>query len=277
MSLSLQATKRRIEFVNATQKITRAMKLVATAKLKVWKTKLENSSYYADNMKKLLTNVFKSIENEEELINDPSLPTLYLVITSSLGLCGGYNYNLFKRLLPEIQKNDLLLVIGSRGVSFFTNRGYQIDRTFEDAFVAFDYTVARRIGNFILSEYRLKKFSKVKIAYTKYKNSITFVSEVEEVLPLKVQKENGTSEMIFEPNPKKILDEILPLYLKSVVYGRMIESVVCEQASRRNAMDSATDNAQEIVDKLHLEYNKARQSAITQEITEVVSGANALK
>lgn len=278
MSLGLQATKRRIESVNSTKKITNAMKLVATAKLKTWKNKLESSSRYADSMKLLLNNIFSVLNEEDFEKNDESLPILYIVVTSSLGLCGGYNYNLFKKLTPMIEKDDYLLIIGSRGVNYFGIRNYNINRDFEEALTAFDYQSAQEIGNFILSEYRLKKYSKVRIAYTHYHNSITFISKVEDLLPLTPPKDkNINSEMLFEPSPKTILDQVMPLYLKSVIYGHMIESLVSEQASRRNAMESASDNAEEIVDKLHLEYNKARQSAITQEITEVVSGANALK
>lgn len=287
MSLGLQSTKRRIASVSSTKKITAAMSVVATAKLKTWKDKLQSSLLYAEEMNYLVKRLFLAL-NEEDIesffssYKSDSDSTIYVLITSSLGLCGGYNYNLYKEFMKSVKENDHVIVIGSKGEAFLKRNKISYEDTFVNAFSGFDYSVVRKLSNYLMSKYNNGECCNIKIAYTHYKNSITFEPIIKQIFPIVVddiKNDVDTKElnMIIEPDPTTILKEIVPLYLKSTIFSCLIESMVSEQSSRRNAMDSATDNAEELVKNLMLEYNKARQAAITQEITEVVGGANASK
>ena len=151
--------------------------------------------------------------------------------------------------------------------------------SFVNALQDYDYNVIRQMNKCIMSMLHLNEIGKIKIAYTAFKNSITFTPKIEEIYPISEIKNQEISrkelEMLIEPSPIIVLENLVPLYIESLINSRMIESSVSEQASRSNAMESATDNAEEIINKLQIQYNKARQQAITQEITEIVGGANA--
>ena len=181
MALSLQATKRRIASVNSTKKITKAMQLVATAKLKSMKKNLESTSLYAEEVRTMISLLFNRIPSDEfssifDLGNEYREGKIYLIISSTLGLCGGYNYNLFKEILPEIDKEkDLLVVIGSKGVSYFKSRGYNVDSTFINATSDFSYDIIDKIIKHVLSIYKTKNYELIRIGYTHFKNQITFI------------------------------------------------------------------------------------------------------
>lgn len=283
MASGLQATKRRINSVNSTKKITNAMKLVATAKLKTWKNKLLGNNEYASSLHSIMNVLLKSIsqEDKEKVFGESkSDSTLFIVVTSTLGLCGGYNYNLYKEVIPQIDKNkDKILVIGTKGYNYFKRNGYEVDDSFISSLQDYDYNEVRKINKKIMSLLNLGEIGSIKIAYTHFKNSITFIPTIEEIYPIShIDGEEITQkelEMLIEPSPIVVLENIVPLYIESLINSRLIESSVSEQASRSNAMESATDNAEEIINKLQIEYNKARQQTITQEITEIVGGANA--
>lgn len=283
MASGLQQTKRRINSVNSTKKITNAMKLVATAKLKTWKNKLQGNNDYASSLHSLMNVLLKSIsqEDKEKVFGESkSSSTLFIIVTSTLGLCGGYNYNLYKEVIPQINKeNDKILIIGTKGNNYFSRNGYNVDSSFINALQDYDYNQVRKMNNHIMSMLHLGEICSIKIAFTSFKNSITFIPKIEEIYPIsEIEGEEITRkemEMLIEPSPIVVLENIVPLYIESLINSRLIESSVSEQASRSNAMESATDNAEEIINKLQIEYNKARQQAITQEITEIVGGANA--
>jgi len=283
MASGLQATKRRINSVNSTKKITNAMKLVATAKLKTWKNKLLGNNEYASSLHSIMNVLLKSIsqEDKEKVFGESkSDSTLFIVVTSTLGLCGGYNYNLYKEVIPQIDKNkDKILVIGTKGYNYFKRNGYEVDDSFISSLQDYDYNEVRKINKKIMSLLNLGEIGSIKIAYTHFKNSITFIPTIEEIYPIShIEGEEITQkelEMLIEPSPIVVLENIVPLYIESLINSRLIESSVSEQASRSNAMESATDNAEEIINKLQIEYNKARQQTITQEITKIVGGANA--
>lgn len=283
MASGLQATKRRINSVDSTKKITKAMKLVATAKLKTWKNKLQGNNVYASSLHSLMNVLLKSIsQDDKELVfgKSESDSTLFIIITSTLGLCGGYNYNLYKEVVPYINKDkDQVLVIGTKGLSYFKRNGYNVDSKFVNALQDYDYNLVRKMNNHIMSKLKLNEIGNIKIAYTAFKNSITFIPKIEEIYPISEIEGEEISrkelDMLIEPTPIVVLENLVPLYIESLINSRLIESSVSEQASRSNAMESATDNAEEIINKLQIQYNKARQQAITQEITEIVGGANA--
>ena len=283
MASGLQATKRRINSVDSTKKITKAMKLVATAKLKTWKNKLQGNNVYASSLHSLMNVLLKSIsQDDKELVfgKSESDSTLFIIITSTLGLCGGYNYNLYREVVPYINKDkDQVLVIGTKGLSYFKRNGYNVDSKFVNALQEYDKNLVRKMNNHIMSKLKLNEIGNIKIAYTAFKNSITFIPKIEEIYPISEIEGEEISrkelDMLIEPTPIVVLENLVPLYIESLINSRLIESSVSEQASRSNAMESATDNAEEIINKLQIQYNKARQQAITQEITEIVGGANA--
>ncbi len=283
MASGLQQTKRRINSVNSTKKITNAMRLVSTAKLKSWKKRLSYNGEYAESLHSLMNMVIQSLSEEERSTffgKDESKGTLFIVVTSTLGLCGGYNYNIYKEVVPLIDKEkDEVLIIGTKGLSYFKRNGYKVNDKFVTLASSYDVADIRKVKNEIMSKLQLGQVSQVKMAYTHFKNSITFIPHVIDIYPIQEDKEyvltSKEKNMLIEPNAKTILDSLIPLYLESLVNTYIIESSVSEFASRSNAMESATDNATEIINKLQIQFNKARQQSITQEITEVVGGANA--
>lgn len=277
MAQELSRTKKRIESISSTLKITKAMELVATAKLKKWKDKMENSILYLSQMQNIISLCLSGVEQDEipELKQYKSDSTLYVVVTSSLGLCGGYNYNIFKFLNNRINKNDKFLTVGTKGLVKLSSLETNVDNNYVDLLDHFSYSSVDNLKNYIINEYSTGKYKEVKLVVTTYKNSLTFIPKEFTILPLQNIESNGSlNEPIFEPNKQELFTLLIPKYLSTLLYGKLTEAIVCEHASRRNSMDNASDNAEELQEKLLLEFNKARQQAITQEITEVVSGAS---
>lgn len=277
-----QAIKSRIASVDSTKKITNAMQLVASAKLNKTKARMEANREYAESLHELLCMVLAAAEKgHQKMKEDPSKPSFVFVITSDMGLCGAYNANLYKKLLKDFRDTDYLVMIGSHGLSWAKARGIKvweslIDLNEDDAYEKLASETDRAIK--LLEE---GKIGAIKVLYTHYKNTLTFEPTMETLLPPKepeIQDDRKKMKAVteFEPNQEEMLDQLIPMITKSVLYSRFMESKTSEQASRRMAMESATDNAEELLNKLNLEYNRARQSAITQEITEIVGGANAL-
>ncbi|WP_304684075.1 ATP synthase F1 subunit gamma [Ileibacterium valens] len=277
-----QAIKSRIASVDSTKKITNAMQLVASAKLNKTKARMEANREYAESLHELLSMVLAAAEKgHQKMKEDPSKPSFVFVITSDMGLCGAYNANLYKKLLKDFRDTDYLVMIGSHGLSWAKARGIKvweslIDLNEDDAYEKLASETDRAIK--LLEQ---GKIGAIKVLYTHYKNTLTFEPIMETLLPPKepeIQDDRKKMKAVteFEPNQEEMLDQLIPMITKSVLYSRFMESKTSEQASRRMAMESATDNAEELLNKLNLEYNRARQSAITQEITEIVGGANAL-
>ncbi len=288
MALGMQATKRRIRSVTATRKITKAMELVATAKLKKTKDRLATVKGYTDEVMDLVANIVTRAKDAESPYLQPSDPikgTLYLVVTSSLGLCGGYNSNLLKYFMTRGYRpeQDQLIVIGSKGASFFRARSVPVTAVYPEDMTGREWEQARAVAKQALGAYVNGSVGRVSLVYTRFVNSVTFQPVSVDLLPVDkeqfhIEEKKGKEflDTLFEPSAVSILDSLMPMYFDSTIYGRLVESHVSEQAARRTAMESASDNADELKEKLQLLYNKARQTAITQEISEVVSGANAL-
>lgn len=276
---SMQSTKRRIKSISSTKKITKAMELTAVSKLQKTKSRFEANREYNDTFKYCVRSVLAGVDEEEagKVVTDANM---YLVISSNMGLCGGYNSNILNTISTTVDKEkDYLVVCGSKAQRFLESRGYKNVYNYPVT-NTYTYEDAKNIAKLLLKPYEEKKVCTIKTIYTKYINSLTFAPNVEQLLPLKKDDDDGKSMndylVIFEPNKKEILNQLLPLYFNNTIYNTLLESSVSEFASRRTAMENATDNAEELTEKLRLEYNKARQGAITQEITEVVAGANAL-
>lgn len=287
MGESLVNTKRRIATIRSTEKITKAMKLVASVKYQRWKKMYDENQAYAIGMQNTMIRTLSGVDFSESskpdiLTSYPSEKTLYIIVTSTLGLCGAYNYNLFKAIDPVLKPGDELFLIGQKGYSHFNNKGYVINDKFINLLDQFTYSAVRRMRHEILRLYKTKNYSKVVLVYTEYKNSLTFTPCLHTLVPIDPKAEGSDAKEdlmapVLEPNAEEVLKQILPHYLDASIYHKLMESEISELASRRNAMETATDAADKIQSQLQLEYNKARQNAITQEITEVVAGANAGK
>ncbi len=278
MAQSLHKTKRRISSVNSTKKITKAMELVATVKLKRFKNVMLENEAYANELVKIIHSLFEHIEVEDNpyLVESKSDKDLYIVVSSNLGLCASYNNNVFNFVSENVNKDTSVVIpIGFKGDNFLSKEGYELDESYVSINERLDYEDIRKLGEHITREFISGKYRSINLIYTHYVNSLKFVPEEMRIFPLREVKgdTNIGYEPIYDPDAKTLVDELIPIYVVSSLYHKIIESQVSEQASRRTAMENANDNADEIIDKLTLEYNKARQAAITQEISEVVSGS----
>lgn len=283
MAMSLLQTKNRIKSVASTKKITKAMELVATSKLK--KAKDINSSItpYKQEVFEIISYCAKNVtENDYKYFNENKKTNkdLNIVITSTLGLCGGYNIAIEKYVMNNVSKNDDLIVLGAKGINYFKDKGYNIlQRYSELPPLNLKESLSATLSNITLKEFDKGNYRKINIIYTKFINSLTFEPEKVQLLPLTsiVEVPSISKELLLEPSAIEVLDNLIPFYLTTSIKGLLFESILSEQASRRTAMENATDNASELEDKLLLEYNKSRQASITQEITEISGAANAIK
>ena len=283
MSLGLNKTKRRIASIRSTQKITKAMGMVAAVKLRRFRDIVDRCEEYARGMHEVMGELLLHDEQTKthySCENEGVQSTLYIVVTSSLGLCAGYNNNIFKFLESIVDpEHDIVAPLGEKGKTHF---GHDVKyKTVDVTLPPVDKTMSAKqitqLCSQIKAAFNEKRVKKVVLVYTHYVNSISFVPEQETLLPLSIEPTPRVDENycppLFEPSARTQIHSLLPYYLGSRIYYRIAESQLCEQASRRNAMDNANDNADELLSKLTIEYNKARQTAITQEIVEVVSGS----
>ena len=278
MAQSLHKTKRRISSVNSTKKITKAMELVATVKLKRFKNVMLENEAYASELVNIIHHLFTHIEVDDNpyLAKTKSNTDLYIVVSSNLGLCASYNNNIYNFVNENVNKDSSLVIpVGLKGAAFLKKEGYKTNEDYVGVNERLEYEDIRKLGQFITKEFIEGKYRSIRLIFTHYVNSLKFVPEETILFPIKKVKETNeiSYEPIFDPNAKTLVDELIPIYVASTLYHKIIESQVSEQASRRTAMENANDNADEIIEKLTLEYNKARQTAITQEITEIVSGS----
>ncbi|OPZ34819.1 MAG: ATP synthase gamma chain, sodium ion specific [Tenericutes bacterium ADurb.BinA155] len=284
MSLGLNKTKHRILSVKSTQKITKAMEMVATVKLKKFKDAMDQNSYFASEIEKQMADLFAHDEQAGThygKLNPNARGNLYIVITSNLGLCAGYNNALFKYVDTLITPNDTIAPIGSKGLAHFQHdEKYQrLTTSYAELNLSTEAAAIEKMAQQIKDQFNDGRYQKIILVYTKYINSLNFLPTTYQMLPVALtytpDPEEAYCPPIYEPSARQMIHSLMPYYLASVFYSKLVEAELSEQASRRTAMDSANDNADELLDKLTVEYNKARQNAITQQITEVVSGANA--
>ncbi|WP_338958301.1 MULTISPECIES: ATP synthase F1 subunit gamma [unclassified Spiroplasma] len=280
MAQSMEQIRQKIKSVNTSYKITKAMQLVSTAKLKKVGKRIEMiKPYYSevyDTFNQLIPKLSNSIylKTKDQVINK----TIWVVFNSNLGLCGGFNNNLNKLVLEQYQPQDEIVVIGSKGVSYFTNHHCKIMQSYTEINIQSSYNESQEISLLLLSKFNNKETDAIKIAYTKYVNTVTTIPTIIDLLPIVSIKTNQESNLIqtdFEPDANTVINSAIPLYVGAIVYGALVESQVSEQALRRLAMENASNNAKEMKDKLLVSYNRARQGAITQEISEIIGGADA--
>ncbi len=281
MAQGLNKVKKRIQTVESTKKITSAMKLVSSVKFSQLQKEYENRTLYFNGLKEYASIVFSACEGKyvSSLYLDnnfSSKKTLYVVVSSSLGLCGAYNYNVYKYLNNIYKEGDEILTIGTSIFNTLKNdESVKIDPTFTNIIDELSMSNCRILANYLLKKYETKEYKKVVLLYTTYQNAISF--QVTKLKLLPVSYEESRKDLLnpgdLEPSLDVFLDRFVRKYLTSALYIKLFDSFLSEQASRRNAMENADKNAEDLVEKLKLEFNKARQTSITQEINEVVSGS----
>lgn len=253
------------------------MKLVSTVKLKKWKNKMLAIKDYTLRIDEIAKLVFSSVEESKNPffnINQKADKNLYIVLSSSLGLCGSYNSNIFRLADANITAKDDAIILGNKAISHYQNGEFKKIDIFKDYSSIKDEEIIKNITNFIANEYQKGVYKEIHLIYTAYKNSLVFHPCDYMVLPLKKENYTQAYPPIMEPSQDALIDVLVPIYLKNSIYAKFLESEVCEQAARSNAMENATKNAEELLNNLQIEFNKARQGAITQEITEIVGASN---
>jgi F-type H+-transporting ATPase subunit gamma len=288
MGAGLVKIKRRISSINSTRKITNAMELVSSVKLIRKKKAMENTLAYTASLGEIIKAASSGSEEGENKDNLSPLfqeteskeakGNLYIVVTSSLGLCGGYNFNIIKFLSPLLTEQDEVMMIGTKGLSKLEKPGIKIDEENVSFLDNFSYGKARDLRRVLINAYLGGKYKQIKLVYTKFKNALTFAPTVETILPIKpIEDDSGKKGPYvyppdFVPDKKEVYTLLVPKYLDSFLFERLTEAMVCEEGARRNAMENATDNADDLRNQLTVVYNKARQSEITSQINEIMTG-----
>jgi F-type H+-transporting ATPase subunit gamma len=289
---SLDDLKKRIASVKSTQKITKAMKMVAAAKLRRAQESAEKGRPYSEKMNNIILNLSSGIsdkENAPKLLSGSGNDKVHLcvVMTSDRGLCGGFNTNIIKKAksyfakLVDEGKDLKIITVGSKGND-------QLKRAYGDKIIAnisfkeskhANYFDAEKVGKMVIEKFEAEEFDVCTIFYNQFKNVITQIPQAQQIIPLNVENsedEKSEDSYEFEPDEDEILSNLLPKNISTQIFKAMLENSASEQGSRMSAMDNATRNAGEMVDKLTIEYNRSRQAAITKELIEIISGAESL-
>lgn len=276
--------KRRKSSIQSTQQITKAMKLVSTVKLQRAKANAEKSDDYFRCMYSTVQSILARTQNLEHRYLKPGEggKKAVIVITSNRGLAGGYNSNVIKLITRGKLANEDLCIyaIGKKGKEAL-QKSYEIKADYSAAIDEPAYAEAMMICKDVLNAFAEGEISEIYLAYTAFKNTVVHIPTLLKLLPVEVAKEEeqeiaDKALMNFEPEDEEALELIIPKYITSLIYGGMVEAVASENGARMQAMDSATSNAEEMIDNLTLLYNRARQGSITQELTEIIAGANAI-
>lgn len=286
---TLKDIKRRIVGVKSTQQITKAMKMVAAAKLRKSQERLLSARPYAEGLAKVLSHVAAQTQPDiNPLLEEREVKNIcYLIISSDRGLCGSFNANVNRKAKAEIDsdaesKGVKSIVFGRKAFEFFSRRDYEIEEKFVNLFNELEFKHAVDVSRLLQNLYIEKKYDRIMVVYNRFKSAGIQVTTIEQLLPVKPEAaESGSQyqpvDFIFEPSAKEILDEIIPKNLNVQIWRALLESSASEHGARMVAMDAATENAQEMIRGLTLKYNKARQAAITTEISEIIAGAEALQ
>jgi F-type H+-transporting ATPase subunit gamma len=282
---SMKDIKRRKSSIQSTQQITKAMKLVSTVKLQKAKGRAEQTNPYFNYMYQTVSSMLAKSGN----INHPYLKSgestkkAVVVITSNRGLAGGYNSNIVKLITgSDLNKEDLLIyAIGNKGREAL-ERGYHIELEDSAMIESPSYEDAAALCKKILQSFSDGEIGEIYLAYTHFKNTVSHEPKLIKLLPVEIEAGDVAEDtdsnilMNYEPTTEEALDMIIPKYVTSLFYGALVEAVASENGARMQAMDSATSNAEEMISDLTLKYNRARQGAITQELTEIIAGASAI-
>jgi len=278
MPKGLPVLKRRISSIKATKKVTKAMEMIATTRLKTWKDIMTQTRLYTDALFSIVRQQLATKDIKEwALFNENDVPiNLHIVITSTLGLCGSYNYNIYQFVENNIPPDDEIIIVGEKGMKYYrhTNRKIRLGHV---QLLKMDDADIRHLGKFLLEHFLAKEYRTVNIVYTKFINSLQSEPKSICLLPLTPNEGNQLDNSygpLVEPSPVEVIEALVPFYLNNVIFASLTEAVVSEQSSRRSAMEKASDNADDLIDELQLEFNKMRQAAITQEIAEIIGGSS---
>lgn len=294
MAGQLKEVRNRIKSVQSTQQITKAMKMVSAAKLRRAQDAIIQMRPYASKLQEMLSNIVSNADSSAGMKLAEERPiknVLLIVITSDRGLCGAYNANIQKTALTIIrdkyvrqQENGGLNIwaIGKKGAEFFQKRGYKVDVRFKDIFLALSFEAVQQCAQAAIKAFEEKEFDAVEVVYSEFRNAATQRFASEPFLPIpKNASSNGSSvkksDFIFEPEKDQLIAELMPKILNTQLYKAVLDCNASEHGARMTAMDKASENANELLKNLKISYNRARQAAITTELTEIVSGAAALQ
>lgn len=281
MSGGMREIKRRIKSVGSTRQITKAMNLVASSKLNKSKERFVQIHPFAQ----MTQNVISQIAGGATNLNHPYIKkrpvnkATVIVLAGDRGLCGGYNVSVCQSAVAAADGVECeFITVGSKAYEYFKSRNRAVVRDIRGISENPTYNDARSIGEDVLRRFAAGETDEVYLAYTMYHSTISYESTCVKLLPFDVEElaagDNADKGLtLYEPSPEAVLGYVLPKYINTVIYGAMAESALCEQSARMTAMDSATENANDMLDELNIKYNRARQGAITQEITEIIGGA----
>ncbi len=282
---SMRDIKQRRNSIQSTEQITNAMKLSSTVKLQRARGKADNSRPYFNIMYDTICSMINSSGNlvHRYLKAPDSDKKAVIAITSNRGLAGGYNNNIIKLIQSHLPAEDTYIyALGRKGKEGLERRGYSIAADYSEVLNEPLYSDASDITKVILDAFLNDEIGEIYLAYTTFKNPAVQIPKFMQLLPINIEPEeedtSGHSKalMTYEPEEDEVLDAIIPKYISSLIYGALLDAAASEHGARMTAMDSATKNAEDMINELGLEYNKARQAAITQELTEIVAGANAI-
>ncbi len=286
---SLKAIRKRISSVKSTQQITKAMQMVAAAKLRRAQDAATQARPYADKLSEQLRAVASRVENTTAnpllAVREEEKTVDLILVTSDRGLCGGYNSNLVRACEGFLSEKSpaavRLTIIGGKGTSYFKKRDVPIEDEHTALVGGPDHPLAVQLGNRVARDYASGETDAVYVLYNKFQSAISQVPTVEKLLPVAEESADDSAaslvDYIYEPDPASLLGRLLAQYINTLIYRAFLEAIASEHAARMTAMDSATSNASEMMDRLTLEMNRARQAAITTELMEIVSGAESLK
>lgn len=292
MSGALKEVRNRIKSVQSTQQITKAMKMVSAAKLRRAQDAITQMRPYAQKLQEMLSNIVSSSEGDVAMnlaVERPIEKVLIIVITSDRGLCGGYNSNIIKlsksiareKYASQMEKGNVrFLPIGKKGYEHFTKNGFKVVDAYWDIFTGLSFEKVQAAAKYAMDAFAAKEIDAVEIVYSEFKNAATQRFVAEQFLPVpKVDNKESKkkADFIFEPNQAVLIEELMPKILNTQLYKAVLDGNASEHGARMTAMDKASDNANELLKSLKISYNRARQAAITTELTEIVSGAAALQ
>jgi F-type H+-transporting ATPase subunit gamma len=291
MAGQLKEVRNRIKSVQSTQQITKAMKMVSAAKLRKAQEGITQMRPYAQKLQEMLSNIVSNTEgdiNSSLATARPEEKILFILVTSDRGLCGTYNANLVKLVKSTIQEkytqqhakgNVSIWSIGKKGSEAMVKSGFKVNDTFRDTFLNLKFETVQASAQAATEAFINKEFDVVEIVYSEFKNAATQNFRLERFLPItKIEKKAGQkkADFIFDPNKEQLIAELMPKILNTQLYKAVLDANASEHGARMTAMDKASENANELLKNLKITYNRARQAAITTELTEIVSGAAAL-
>ena len=290
---NLKEVKSRIQSVVSTQQITKAMKMVAAAKLRKAQDSIIQMRPFAEKLNSILHNISASLETVDDSPyhkNGGETNILLIVLTSDRGLCGAFNSNMFRKVNQLLQGqyrkqyesgNLTVLPLGKKAYDHYRKRNFRIIEGYQEVFQHLSFDRVKEVAEYVMAAFKKAKFDRVHIVYNEFKNVATQIVRVDQYLPLTSKEDQhdagAVTDYIYQPSKEEILDDLIPQSLKVKLYKAVLESNASEHGARMTAMDKATENAGELLKELRLTYNQTRQAAITKEILEIVAGAEALR